>query len=389
MNRRKILQSVLEPADIRLNGDRPWDVRVHNEALYREVFSRGTLGIGEGYMAGWWDCERLDEMFYRAINAHLENRFSSSNLPGMALKLWQSLFNLQSRSRAFEVAETHYNFGNRFFELMLGPSMAYSCGYWRHAHNLDEAQYAKMDLICRKLHLEPGMKVLDIGCGWGSLAMFMVERHKVEVEAISVSAEQIDYAKKKDAAGRVKWLLDDYRSLTGKFDRIVSVGMFEHVGYKNYKVFMKKVYSLLEKNGLFLLHTIGSNHQRKGTDPWINKYIFPNGMLPSEENVTAAFVDYFIMEDWHNFGADYDKTLMAWNGRLEEAWREKKLDIPESAYRMFRYYLLSCAGSFRARDMQLWQIVLSPGGVPGGYIPVRESAASAPQNTGSQYSHGD
>lgn len=378
MNKKQILQSVLEPADIQLGGSRPWDVRVNNEELYREIFSRGTMGIGEGYMAGWWDCDKLDELFYRAITAHLADRFSSSNLPGMALKVWQTLFNLQNRRHSFEVAEKHYNFDNRLFEQMLGPSMAYSCGYWRNATNLDEAQFAKMDLICRKLHLEPGMEVLDIGCGWGSLAMYMAENYGVKPTGISVSAEQINWAREKDKSGQVKWLLDDYRSLEGKFDRIVSVGMFEHVGYKNYRPFMKKVHSLLKKDGLFLLHTIGSNHQRKGTDPWINKYIFPNGMLPSEENLTSAFVDFFIMEDWHNFGADYDRTLMAWNERLDKAWHEGKLNITESAWRMFRYYLQSCAGSFRARDMQLWQVVLSPEGTPGGYVPVRErSTASA------------
>lgn len=371
MNTQALLTSTLEKADIKVNGDRPWDVRVHNDELYDRIFKHGTIGIGEAYMEGWWDCEQLDQMIYKVIKAHLGDRFSSSSLSAYALKIWQSLFNLQTKKRSFEVAEKHYNFSNEMFEYMLGPSMNYSCAYWRDVDKLDDAQDAKMDLICRKLKLEPGMSVLDIGCGWGALARYMKDKYQARVSAISVSSEQIAYAREHDPDKEIKWILDDYRSLNDKFDRIVSVGMFEHVGYKNYYEFMHKVHELLNKDGLFLLHTIGANHQRKGTDPWINKYIFPNGMLPSEVNLTKAFVDFFIMEDWQNFGADYDRTLMAWASRFKEGYEQKKFTLSEEAYRMFRYYLLSCAGAFRARDMQLWQLVLSPAGVPGGYRSVR------------------
>lgn len=366
MNARETVTELLKRADIKINGDRPWDITVHNDALFGEVVKRGTLGAGEAYMDGWWDCASLDQMFYKAIRAHLEKGVGN-NVPAWFLEICQTLFNLQTIKRAWQVAETHYNFGNEMFECMLGPTMNYSCGYWRDADSLDAAQEAKMDLIARKLKLEPGMKVLDIGCGWGSLARWLHDRRKVEVSAISVSSEQIDWAKKWDGAGSINWILDDYRNLDGKFDRIVSVGMFEHVGYKNYGQFMRTARKLLNDDGLFLLHTIGANYQKRGTDPWINKYIFPNGMVPSQENVVHAINDLFIMEDWQNFGADYDKTLMAWNERFEKGFEEKKFAAPERARRMFHYYLLSCAGAFRARDLQLWQIVMSPSGVPGGY----------------------
>lgn len=369
MQARQTITSLLEQADIQINGSRPWDIMVHNDDLYQRVIQQGTIGVGESYMDGWWDCDELDVMFYKVIQAHLDNRFSSNNLPGLALKIYQSLFNLQNRTHSFEVAEKHYNFDNAMFAWMLGPTMNYSCGYWRDAKNLDEAQLAKMELICRKLYLKPGQKVLDIGCGWGALGSYMKKHHGVDVTGISVSREQIEYARTRDP--EINWILDDYRSLSGKFDRIVSVGMFEHVGYKNYREFMEVVHRLLKSDGLFLLHTIGANHQRKGTDPWINKYIFPNGMLPSEENLTKSFVDFFIMEDWQNFGADYDKTLMAWRGRFEEGCDLHKYKWDEPTRRMFRYYLLSCAGAFRARNMQLWQVVLSPNGVPGGYVSIR------------------
>lgn len=364
-----ILAELLERADIQLNGDRPWDIAIHNEGLFARILRQGTLGAGEAYMEGWWDCEALDVMFYKAITAQLESKFSDAGIAAIALKLYQSLFNLQNRNHAFEVGEKHYDFGNDMFEFMLGPTMNYSCGYWRSASSLDEAQNAKMDLICRKLMLRPGMTVLDIGCGWGALGAYMANHYNVEVTGISVSKEQIQYARK--AHPEIKWILDDYRSLEGKYDRVVSVGMFEHVGYKNYSEFMKTVHGLLKPDGLFLLHTIGSNHQRKGTDPWIDKYIFPNGMLPSQENLVKAFVPWFIMEDWHNFGADYDKTLMAWSERFERGCDENRFEHTQSMRRMFRYYLLSCAAAFRTRDIQLWQLVLSPGGMTGGYESIR------------------
>ena len=265
------------------------------------------------------------------------------------------------------VADQHENTDNAMFARMLGPTMNYSCGYWKDAETLDEAQRNKMDLICRKLDLKEGMSVLDIGCGWGGLSLYMAKEYGVKVTGVTISTEQLAYAREHDAGHLVNWLLQDYRSMEGQFDRIVSVGMFEHVGRKNYDIFMKTTKRLLKPSGLFLLHTIGNSKKKTGTDPWINKYIFPNGMLPSPVCVAKAITGLYVMEDWHNFGADYDKTLMAWHQRFEEGYAEGAFQCSERVRRMYRYYLLSCAGAFRARDIQLWQIVLSPEGVEGGY----------------------
>lgn len=369
MDAKRFLEKILENSDIRIDGDRPWDPQIRDEDFYKILLGRGTLGLGESYMNGLWDCERLDELFYKAITANLEERFSSRKLPALLVKGAQLLFNLQAGNRVYKVGERHYDFGNDMFSWMLGENMNYSCGYWKDAENLEDAENAKMDLICRKIQLREGMKVLDIGCGWGSLGAYMRERYGADVTGISISREQIAYAKEKHPD--CQWIFEDYRKLDGKYDRVVSVGMFEHVGYKNYRAFMKKVRELLKPDGLFLLHTIGANKQRLGTDPWIHKYIFPNGMLPSQVNILKASGDYFIMEDWHNFGADYDRTLMAWLERFERGCDENRFKHDEIARRMFRYYLASCAAAFRARDIQLWQIVFSPLGVQGGYNSVR------------------
>lgn len=357
---------MLKEADIRLNGDRAWDIQVHDERLYDRVVHEGTLGLGEAYMDGWWDCQCIDEMICKAIRAGLEKKVKK-NWPALTVLVCANLFNLQSKSRASMVAEQHYNFGNDMFEYMLGPSMNYSCGYWKNAKTLDEAENVKMALICKKLQLKPGMKVLEIGFGWGALSRYMAKNCGVEVTGINVSTEQLAYAKAYTENLPITWLLEDYRSIQGQFDRIVSVGMFEHVGPKNFDVFFDTTLRVLKPDGLFLLHTIGSCCRMGGTDAWINKYIFPNGVIPSMEAITKSLTNRYILEDWHNFGADYDKTLMAWEARFTEGLEKGAFTCTERQQRMFKYYLLICAGAFRARDLQLWQIMLSPHGVPGGY----------------------
>lgn len=360
------LPPLLEKADIVLNGSRPWDIQVHDDRLYARIIRQGNLGFGEAYMEGWWDCEQIDVMICKILRHKLHKRFER-NIPVLLTSALYTLRNLQSVSRASMVAEQHYNFGNDMFEAMLGPNMNYSCGYWRRADTLEQAQHDKMEMICRKLQLAPDMHVLDIGCGWGALAGYMARHYGVRVTAVTVSDEQLTYARAHTGNLPVTWLLRDYRSLNGRFDRIVSVGMFEHVGHKNYVAFMNTVRRLLTDTGLFLLHTIGSNEKKRGVDPWIAKYIFKNGMLPSPSTITDVLYTRFVMEDWHNFGADYDKTLMAWAANFEKGLEEGRFACSEMVRRMFRYYLLSCAGAFRARDLQLWQLVLSRDGVPGGY----------------------
>lgn len=360
------IREMLAKVDVGINASRPWDIQIHDRRLFGRVMRHGSLGLGEAYMEGWWDCQALDQFFYRVINGGLEKHFRLT-LPVLLGIAAYCLRNLQSVARARMVAVKHYDFGNDMFEAMLDPSMQYSCAYWQGAAGLEQAQRNKMELICRKLRLEPGMRVLDIGCGWGGLGRYMARRYRARVTGVTVSEAQIAYAKAHSEGFDVEWLLEDYRSLSGKYDRIVSVGMFEHVGHKNYAVFIDTARRLLKEDGLFLLHTIGSNKNMLSVDPWIEKYIFRNGILPSVSRIGKAIMGRFVMEDWHNFGVDYDKTLMAWAQNFSRGREQGKFACTESVYRMFCYYLHSCAAAFRARDLQLWQVLLSPRGVPGGY----------------------
>ncbi|AYV80968.1 MAG: cyclopropane-fatty-acyl-phospholipid synthase [Harvfovirus sp.] len=349
-----------------LEGKRPWDVVVRDKSYFNDMVNKGTIGIGESYMDGKWDCDALDVLFDKIRFGKLEDKIKFDHIGDKIKVVSAYLFNQQSRGKSYEVEDKHYNIGNELYENMLGASMAYSCGYWKlGTKSLDEAQVNKFELICKKLKLKAGDRVLDIGSGFGGLAKYMCENYGCVVTGVNISKEQLKYAgdlcKKYILSGKIKFIDCDYRDIPEeeKYDKIVSVGFCEHVGYKNYKAFCQKAYDCLKPGGLFLLHTIGGNTSQTTTDPWIDKYIFPNGLLPSISQLGGAFEGLFVMEDWHNFGPDYDKTLMAWEKNYRDAVAMEKLKYEKRFFRMWRYYLLSCAGCFRSRSIQLWQIVLS------------------------------
>lgn len=356
---------------ITIDGDKPWDIQIHNPKLYDRIVSEGTLGFGEAYMEGWWDCEALDEFFFRVLYNRLDKKLPIKDFNFIFFTLKAKFKNLQTKSRSKEVAHKHYDIGNELFKKILDKQMMYSCGYWKNTTNPDDAQEAKLDLICRKLKLEKGMTLLDLGCGWGSLSKYAAEKYGAIVTGITISEEQAAIARETNKGLTVDIRVVDYRDLHEKFDRIAAIAVTEHIGYRNYRGFMEMASENLTEDGIFLLHTIGGNHDAKYTEPWIDKYIFPNGMVPSASQLSKAWQGLFILEDWHNFGTDYDPTLMAWIKNLEENWDTIKADYDESFCRMWAYYLNSSAASFRARKNNLWQIVLTKPLHLGKYDSVR------------------
>lgn len=369
-----IVQDILSEAGISINGSNPWDIQIHNENLYERVLRDGSIGLGESYMDGWWDCEALEEFFYRLIPTEPENKIKK-NIKIISYYLSSAILNKSKKSKAFQIAQRHYDIGNEIFKNMLDKRLVYSCAYWQNAKNLDEAQEAKLDLICRKLNLKPGSRVLDIGCGWGGFVNYASEKYNVSAVGITISKEQVEYAKDLCKGLPVEIRLQDYRDLNEKFDYIVSVGMFEHVGHKNYRIYMEIAHKCLKDDGLFLLHTIGNNVSKVACDPWIDKYIFPNSLIPSLKQISSSVEGLFVVEDLHNFGYHYYLTLMQWYKNFDKNWNEIKNNYKdkydERFYRMWKYYLLSSAASFKCRDLQLWQIVLSKNGVQGGYQSIR------------------
>jgi cyclopropane-fatty-acyl-phospholipid synthase len=367
----KKAESLLTDASVVVNGPNPWDLQVYNSALFERTFKGGSLAFGEAYMDGWWDATKLDQFFDKIFSNHLDEKIQPSKILPYTIK--SILFNSQKGKKSFEVGKIHYDIGNDLYSKMLDKRMTYTCGYWDafgdlpKARDLDEAQEHKLEMICRKIGLKQGDRILDIGCGWGSFIRYAAEKYGASCVGVSVSQEQVNLGNETKGDLPIEFRLQDYRDIDEKFDHIVSIGMFEHVGYKNYKKYMKVVHKNLKDNGLFLLHTIGSNKSATASDPWIHKYIFPNSMLPSAKQIAKAAEKFFVIEDWHNFGTQYDTTLMAWYANFEQAWPELKETYGERFYRMWKFYLLSSAATFRSRTNQLWQIVLSKRGIQGGY----------------------
>lgn len=359
----KIVRDLLTTAGIEVNGSQSWDIRIHNPNFYSRVLQNANLGMGESYMDGWWDCEAIDRMIDRVLRAQLDEKVRGNwRIASQVLK--SRFFNRQAHHRSFQVGRQHYDLGNDLYEVMLDRRLNYTCAYWKDATTLDDAQAAKLDLVCRKIGLEPGMHVLELGCGWGSFAQYAAEKYGTQVTGVTVSKEQVALGTKRCEGLPVELKLQDYREVSGQYDAVISIGIMEHVGYKNYRTYMDVVDRCLKPDGIGFVHTIGGNRSTHSTNAWTDKYIFPNGMLPSIAQLGAALEPHFVMEDWHNFGPDYEKTLMTWHTNFENGWPELKARYDERFYRMWRYYLLSSAGSFRARNIQLWQLVFTRAGTP-------------------------
>ena len=353
-----LITNLLASADICINGSRPWDIQVYDQRFFSRVLASGTLGFGESYMDGWWDCEALDEMCCHAIRAGLEKRFAF-RLPNVWGLLTALLVNQQTGLRSRKVGRVHYDLSNDFFKAMLDPNMQYSCALFAEGDDLASAQLRKLDWICERLRLRPGLRVLDIGCGWGGLACHVARHYGCQVVGITISQEQFAYGQRWSRGLDVEIQLRDYREVTERFDRVVSVGMVEHVGYRNYRTYMRAAVRSLGENGLFLCQGICGNFSRFHTDPWIKRYIFPNSVLPSLAGLTRAAEGIFIVEDVKNIGPNYDPTLLAWEKNFRRAWPQFADRYSERFRRMWRFYLLSCAGAFRAGSLQVFSILFS------------------------------
>ncbi len=355
---RRRIERLFAECGIDIDGPNAWDIQVHNEDFYARVLAKGSLGLGESYMDGWWDVRDLDGFVYRLLAARADERARSWR--DALAWLGAALVNHQRGARVFEVARRHYDLGNEFYEAMLDRRMIYSCAYWEGAHTLDDAQEAKLALVLDKLAPRPAQRLLDVGCGWGGALKFAAERYGVTGVGVTIAREQAAYARESCRDLPVAIRLQDYREMREKFDHVFSIGMFEHVGVRNYRRYMKVVRRCLHPGGRFLLHTIGGFRSTNHTDAWIGKYIFPNSMIPSREQIERAIDGIFGILHWQSIGANYERTLLAWRSNLERSWSRLAGRYDERVRRMWHYYLSSCAAAFRARKLDGGQILLSP-----------------------------
>jgi cyclopropane-fatty-acyl-phospholipid synthase len=352
------IQELLALADVKINGNRPWDITVQDDQFYPKVFEGGSLGLGESYMDRLWDCQQLDQMICLLILADVEHKLPWNwRLAFHWVKAY--LVNQQKKRAARQKVRRHYELGNDLFSSMLDQRMVYSSANWGRASSLAEAQEAKLDFVCQKLQVARDSTILDIGCGWGSFAKFAAEKYGARVMGITLSENQAKFGRQMCADLPVEIRVLDYRDLSGIFDHVVSLGMFEHVGSKNYRTYMEIVHRRLKRGGLFYLNTIGANQTSYAVDRWINTHIFPGGMFPSIRQIGASIEGLFHVEELQNWGTYYDKTLMAWYRNFDENWGKLQSRYGERFYRMWKYYLLASAGAFRAREIQDWHVVLS------------------------------
>jgi cyclopropane-fatty-acyl-phospholipid synthase len=384
---KKAVEKMFSAADVKINGSRPWDIKVNNERFYQRVLSGGLLGIGESYMDGDWDCAKLDELSFRACSIGVDKMIRNLSFGEKLQAITSKIINMQSKKRSYAVGEEHYDVGNELYKYMLDKRMVYTCGYWRNgAKNLDQAQEAKLDMVCKKIGLKKGQVILDIGCGWGSFLKFAAQKYGAIGVGVTVSKEQMALAEESCKGLPITFKYQDYREpildKKGKeyqFDHIISLGMFEHVGPKNYKTYMEVAARHLKPKGIFLLHTIGQPISQTTNDPWTHKYIFPNSLAPSVAQIAKSAEGKFHIEDLHVFGTDYDPTAMAWYANTMKNWdkikkitdKNGKVKYDERFRRMWEFYLLGVAGMARSQKATLWQFVLTKGEIPKGYRALR------------------
>jgi cyclopropane-fatty-acyl-phospholipid synthase len=364
------MQRLLAEADIAVNGSRPWDPQIHSDEFWTRLYAQGTLGLGEAYMDGIWDVADMAEFFNKVLRGNVPRGVRLT--PNLLWQVTQArLLNMQNMSRSKRVAEVHYSETDAY-RASLDKRMTGSCGYWTAGvSTLDEAQEAKLDLVCRKIGLQPGQLVWDIGCGWGAFMGFAAERHGAHCVGVTVSPDQAAYGRERYKHLPVEFQVKDYREFTGKADHVVSMGMFEHVGHRNYRTYFEAARRAIRDDGLFMLHTIGSQHTSQTIEPWLERYIFPGGVIPSMAQIGKAIDELFTVIDVHNIGPHYDRTLSAWYENFERNWKKDRTPAEERFFRLWKYYLLSCAGGFRSKVLQVWQFVFSTRGVPDGYVTQR------------------
>ena len=379
MNAETTIRKILDESGIEINGPDNCDIQIQDSRFYNRLMTDGSLGLGESYMDEWWDVKDLEEFLYRIL-VWRHRRFDSPTLrwARMWFDVKRFLFNLQTPLRSKEVIDVHYDLPPDLYQDMLGETMAYSCAYWKDANSLDQAQRNKLDLICRKLELKPSDRVLDLGCGFGSFSRYAAENYGCSVVAVTLSANQAGYAREFCKDLPVEIHVADYRNVAAysggkKFDKVASIAMFEAIGRKNFRSHMEIIDQVLPETGIWLLHTIGDNIC--SSDPWLEKYIFPNGELPTVGQISTSIRELFDMEDFHNFGLDYHRTLAEWEVNFCKKWdvirgRNIKL-FSDRFFRMWIYYLNCCQAAFRSRNMLLWQLVMSKGYFSQGYQSVR------------------
>ncbi|HEY0982005.1 class I SAM-dependent methyltransferase [Schlesneria sp.] len=344
-------------------------MRLHNKSLYTKLFFNPELYVGEAYMDGELTFEEGSRVFDQ-LNLFSNNRTGLTSHPVQSVlrHTWRSLRRFHQHnpiSRSLKNASHHYDLSDEFYRLFLDEDMQYTCAYYLDPNDtLEEAQLNKKRHVCAKLQIKDGMKIAELGCGWGGLALYMAQIADVEVTAVNLSIEQIRVARQRaealGVADRVHFEHMDYRQLQGKYDRVVSVGMLEHVGVGHYDEFFRKFRSLLNEDGLGLVHSIGRNAPPGTVSPFVRKYIFPGGYAPSLSEIFAPAERQRIwVADCEILRLHYYYTLRDWRDRFMANWDKAAAIYDERMCRMWEFYLISAQLAFLTGSEMIFQLILA------------------------------
>jgi cyclopropane-fatty-acyl-phospholipid synthase len=366
----KGLKLLLAGADIEVGRSPSAEIIVHDDSFYRDVLTTGSLGLGDSYIDGKWDCEKIDELIYKILTLGIHQKLAP--VYNIAGEIKRRALNLQSRERAKQVIEEHYDLPSEFYASFLDPYFQYTCARFEGTADLDKAQEIKMGNICKKLGLKAGDKVMDIGGGWGGLAHFMASNCGVEPTVVTLSKTQAEHIKR-TRGDEIKVQLCDYRDipdeLNGRFDAVTAVGILEHIGHQNYADFMGAVDRVLKPSGKLLIHTLYTPQSRPVSNAWLHKHIFPNGELAPREMIEENLSSDFEPADGPNgeksteepafedITPNYFPTLHTWKDRLTESQKAGKINLSEREFRKWIYYFMSCAGAIKAGHMRVGQFL--------------------------------